>query len=92
MPKNYHLIKLNGNTAITCAILKLVAASAADVEFGVLFFNTQEVINIRLTLMDVGHSQPPTPIHIDNITFRGIVNDAIKRHHLRAIENRYVSF
>ena len=35
-------IKLNGNIAITCAILNLVAASAAEAELGALFLNVQE--------------------------------------------------
>ena len=32
-------IKLDGNITITCAILKLVAASAAEAELGALFLN-----------------------------------------------------
>ena len=39
--RNEENIKLNGNIAITCAILKLVAASAAEAELGALFVNTQ---------------------------------------------------
>ena len=42
LPRNNAPIKLNGNIAITCAILKLVAASAAEAELGALFLNTQE--------------------------------------------------
>jgi hypothetical protein len=35
-------IKLNGAIHITCTILKLVAASAAEAELGALFLNAQE--------------------------------------------------
>ena len=42
VPKNDHPIKLNGNITLTCAILKLVAASAAEAERGALFLNIQE--------------------------------------------------
>ena len=42
LPENGKPIKLNGNIAITCAILKLVAASAAEAELGALFLNAQE--------------------------------------------------
>ena len=42
LPKEGNPIKLNGNIDITCAILKLVAASAAEAELGALFLNTQE--------------------------------------------------
>ena len=89
MPKNGHPIKLNGNIAVTCAILKLVAASAAEAELGALFLNTQEARIIRLTLMEMGYPQPSTPIHIDNSKCVGIVNGTIKRQRSRAMENRY---
>ena len=87
MPKNGQPIKLNGNIAVTCAILKLVAASAAEAELGALFLNTQEARIICLTLMEMGHPHPPTPIHIDNSTCVGIVNGTIKHQRLRAMEN-----
>jgi hypothetical protein len=35
-------IKLNGAIHVTCTILKLVAASAAEAELGALFLNAQE--------------------------------------------------
>jgi len=37
----------------------------------------------------MGHPQPPTPIHIDNTTAVGIVNNTIKRQRSRAMEMRY---
>ena len=72
-------IKLNGNIAGTCAILKLVVASAAEAELGVLFLNTQQARIIRLILEDLDHPQPPTPINVDNTTAVGIVNNTIRR-------------
>ncbi len=72
-------IKLNGDIHITCTIFKLVAASAAKVELGALFLNAQEAKILRLTLDELGHPQPPTPIHIDNTTTIGIVNNTIMR-------------
>ena len=89
IPQNGKPIRMNGNIAITCAILKLVAASAAEAELGALFLNAQEARIIRLTLMEMGHPQPPTPIHIDNSTCVGIVNNTIKRQRSRAMEMRY---
>ena len=35
------------------------------------------------------HPQPATPIHVDNTTAVGIVNNTIKRQRLRAMEMRY---
>ena len=56
--------KLNGAIHVTCTILKLVAASASEVELGALFLNAQEAKVIRLVLAKLGHPQLPTPIHI----------------------------
>ena len=89
VPRDDQDIQLNGNIHITCAILKLVAASAAEAELGALFLNTQEARIIRLTLLELGHPQPPTPIHVDNTTTVGIVNNTIKRQRSRAMEMRY---
>ena len=55
VPKDSQSIQLNGNIHITCAILKLVAASAAEAELGALFLNAQEAKIIRLTLLELGH-------------------------------------
>ena len=50
LPRDGEPIQLNGNIAVTCAILKLVAYSAAEAELGALFLNTKEARIIRLTL------------------------------------------
>ena len=89
IPRNGENIKLDGNIAITCTILKLVAASAVEAELGALFINTQEARIIRLILHELGRPQPTTPIHIDNTTAVGIVNNTIKRQRSRSMEMRY---
>ena len=71
-------IIINGAIHITCTILKLVVALAADAELGALFLNAQEAKVIRLVLEDPGHPQPPTPISVDNTTTVGVVNNTIK--------------
>ena len=89
VPQNNKPIFLNGNIHITCETLKLVAASLAVAKLGALFVNTQELKVIRLILHEVGHPQPPIPIHIDNSTAMGIVSNMIKRQQPRAMEIRY---
>ena len=89
IPKDGQPIRLNGNIHITCTILKLVAASAAEAELGALFLNTREAKVLRLILHELGHQQPPTTIHVDNTTAVGIVNSTIKRQRSRAFEMRY---
>jgi hypothetical protein len=78
IPQDGDPIILNGAIHIICTILKLVAASAAEAELGALFLNTQEAKILQLTLTELGYPQPPTPIHIDNTTTVGIVNNTIK--------------
>jgi hypothetical protein len=68
IPQDGDPIKLNGAIHITCAIPKLVAASTVEAELGALFLNTQEAKVLQLILAELGHPQPPTPIHIDNAT------------------------
>ena len=79
VPRDGDPIKLNGAIHITCTILKLVAASAAEAELGALFLNAQEAKVLRLILTELGHPQPKIPIHIDNTTAVGICNNTIKR-------------
>jgi hypothetical protein len=64
-------------------------ASAAEAELGALFLNCHEGMIFRLTLEDLGHPQPKTPVHSDNATAVGISNNTIKRQRSRAMEMRY---
>jgi hypothetical protein len=89
IPQDGDPIKLNGAIHITCAILKLFAAFAAEAELGALFLNVQEAKVLRLILVELCHPLPPTPIHIDNTTTAGIVNNTIKRQRSQAMEMRY---
>jgi hypothetical protein len=79
IPRDSEPIFINGAIHITCTICKLVAALAAKAELGALFLNAQEAKVIQLVLEELGHLQPPTPIHINNTTTVGIVNNKIKR-------------
>ena len=42
LPRDGKPIQLNGNIAVMCDILKLVASSAAEAELGALFLTTKE--------------------------------------------------
>jgi hypothetical protein len=78
LPHDGDPIRLNGAIYITCTILKLVAASAAEAELGALFLNAQEAKIMQLILIELVHPQSPTPIHIDNTTMVSIVNNTVK--------------
>jgi hypothetical protein len=78
-PKDGDPIKLNGAFFTLCAILRFVVASAAEAELGALFLNCKEGIIFRLTLEELGHPQPRTPVHCDNATTVGIANNTVKQ-------------
>ncbi len=89
IPQDGNPIKLNGAIHITCTILKLVAASTAEAELDALFLNAKEAKVLQLILTELGHPQPPTPIHIDNTTTVEIVYNTIKRQRSQGMEMRY---
>jgi hypothetical protein len=89
LPRDGEPIRLNGAFFTLCAIMKFVAASAAEAELGALFLNIREGRIFRLILEELGHPQPPTPIHCDNETAVGIVNGTVKRQRSRMMEMRY---
>ena len=78
-PQYKHPIHLNGAVFALCHILKFIAASAAEAELGALFFNTKKAKIMKLTLRELRHPQPTTPIHCDNATATGIANGTVKR-------------
>ena len=82
-------IFLNGPIQSICTVLCTVAASAAEAKLGALFHNAKEAKVLRLIHHELGHPQPPTPIHIDNTTVRGIVNNTIKQQRSQSMEMKY---
>ena len=81
-------ILLNGAIHTLCKITG-VAASTAEAELGSLFLNTQETVTLQIALKELGHTQPPTPIHNDNNTSTGIIQKTIKQQQSRATNMRY---
>ncbi len=88
-PKDGDPIKLDGAFFTLCTILRFVVASAAKAELGALFLNCKEGIIFRLTLEELGHPQPRTPVHCDNATTVGIANNTVKRQRSRSMEMKY---
>jgi hypothetical protein len=88
-PKDGDLIKLNGVFFTLCTILGFVVASAAEAELGALFLNCKEGIIFQLTLKELGHPQPRTPVHCDNATTVGIANNTVKGQCSQSMKMRY---
>jgi hypothetical protein len=70
---------LNGSILNVAAVIKNVVASAASSEVGACFHNAQSGAPLRVTLTELGHTQPPTHLRTDNSTTYGIVNETIKQ-------------
>eukprot|EP00957_Ditylum_brightwellii_P172381 13123491-Ditylum_brightwellii.AAC.1 len=68
---------MNGPLLVYSTILCNVMVSAAEAELGALFVNAKEAVALRITLEELGHLQPATPILVDNSTAYGIVNSSI---------------
>ena len=89
IPKNGQPIFINGAFYVNTTIMRFVVASAAEAELGALFRNCQDGIIFRLTLSNLGHPQPKTPVHCDNATAVGIASNTVKRQRSRAMEMRF---
>jgi hypothetical protein len=79
---------LNGSILNFAAVIKNVVASAAESEVGACFHNTQSGAPLRVTLTELGHTQPPTPLRTDKSTAYGIVNETIKQKRSKALDMR----
>jgi hypothetical protein len=80
---------LNGSILNVGSIIKNVVASAAESEVGACFQNAQSYAPLRVTLAELGHIQPTTPLRTDNSTAFGILNETIKQKRSKAMDTRY---
>jgi hypothetical protein len=60
--------KLNGSILNVASIIKNAVASAAESEVGACFQNAQTAAPLRVTLLELGHEQPATPLRADSST------------------------
>jgi hypothetical protein len=70
---------LNGSILNVADIIKNVMAFAAESENGACFHNAQSGAPLRVTLTELGHTQPLMPLCTDNSTAFGIVNKKINK-------------
>jgi hypothetical protein len=79
----------NGAILIISKVLKHVMSSAAEAEIGAVFVNVKEGADLRITLEELGHPQPPTPMETDNTTATGYSNGTIKQKRTKAMDMRF---
>jgi hypothetical protein len=81
--------KLNRSILNVAAVIKNVIASAVESKVGACFHNAQSGAPLRVTLTELGHTQPPTPLRTDNSTAFSILNETIKQKQSKAVDMRY---
>jgi hypothetical protein len=79
----------NGPVHTTCQIMRNVLASTAEAKIGALFLNGQKALPICVTLNELGHTQPATPMQTDNSTAARFANNRIKQKRSKAIDMRF---
>jgi hypothetical protein len=80
---------LNGSILNVVSIIKNVVSSASESEVGACFQNAQSGAPPRVTLTELGHTQPSTPLRTDNSTAFGILNETIKQKRSQAMDMIY---
>jgi hypothetical protein len=80
---------LNSSILNFASVIKNLVALAAELEVGACFHNAQSGAPLRVTLTELGHIQPPTPLRKDNSTAFGILNETIKQKRSKAMDMRY---
>jgi hypothetical protein len=80
---------LNESILNVASVIKNIFASAAESEVGACFHNAQSGAPLRITLNELGHSQPPTSLRTDNSNAFGILNETIKQKRSKAMDMQY---
>ena len=70
---------------VVAKILKIITISAMETEVAATFYNAKETLPFRLTLAEMGHPQPPTPMEVDNETAIGFFKSTMKQKRSKAI-------
>ena len=81
--------KRNGMIYALAKIMQNVISLAMEAEVGAAFLTAKEARDMRVSLKEMGHPQPPTLLMVENQTAVGFVNDQIKQRHFKAINMRF---
>ena len=79
----------NGAVLTLSSIIKHVLASASEAELAAMFYNSREAIPLRITLEEMGHPQPQTPITVDNSTAYGLTRGTMVPKRSKAMDMRF---
>ena len=74
---------------VVAKILKMITSSAMETEVAATFYNAKEALPFKVTLTEMVHPQPPTPMEVDNETAIGFLKSTIKQKRSKAIDMRF---
>jgi hypothetical protein len=80
---------MNGAIVVPCKVIREVLSSASEAELATLFYNGTEGAPLHITLKELGHKQPPTPMVTDNSTASSIANESVKQKRSKAMDMRF---
>ena len=73
-------------------ILKMITSSAMETEVAATFYNAKEALTFKVTLAEMVHPQPPTPMEVDNETAIGFLKSTMKQKRSKSIDMRFYLF
>jgi hypothetical protein len=79
----------NGSLLDTSDVETNVMSSAAEAEICGTYKAMQNALPVQVTLEELGHPQPVTPIQLDNSRTTSFANTRVKQHCSRAIDMRF---
>eukprot|EP00804_Cyclotella_cryptica_P009972 CCRYP_015404-RA/>CCRYP_015404-RA protein AED:0.29 eAED:0.29 QI:0/0/0/1/1/1/2/0/498 len=78
----------NGPVLTIAQIIKFVTSSAAESELAALFICTKEMVPLHQSLIEMGWTQPQSPIQTDNTTALGVANKTIIAKKMNSMDMR----
>ena len=83
---NYAMTSNNGAVLNIAQIIKAVMTSATEAEIGAMYINAREAVPQRMTLSEMGHPQPKTPMQTDNSAAHAVVTNNVQPRRKKATE------
>ena len=80
---------INAAVMIISSIMDQVLSSATEAEIGAAFYVTKKAVQVKNTLIELGHKQLATPVECDNQCATGIMNNIVKQKHRKVMDMRF---
>ena len=79
----------NGAIMTLSKIIRHVMSSASEAETAAIFYNFKAALPMRVSLEEMGHEQPKTPVTIDNTTAHGIIKKTMITKRAKSYNMRF---